>query len=72
MLLPLLGVEVKGRKAVAKVGAVAQKGVGCPQGPPLIWASLAFLHFSLCLEAPAILAIITLHASSRWGFSHMS
>jgi hypothetical protein len=32
----------EGQKAVAKVGTLVHKGLGSPQGPPLIWVLPAF------------------------------
>jgi hypothetical protein len=67
MLLPLLRMGVNGQKVVEMVGSV-----GSPQGPSLIWLSLAsYIPPPLHLEAAATLATMTLHASSRWGFSHV-
>jgi hypothetical protein len=70
MLLPLPKVEVRGQRAVAKVGTVVQ-GDGVSSGSPTNMGCSSFVGFSLHLEPVATLAIIILHDSSRQGLSHM-
>jgi hypothetical protein len=54
-----------------KGGYSGNNGVGVPLESPANMGFSGFLHFSLHLEAAAILATMTLHASSKWSFSHV-